>query len=174
MSVDVNRLQEISAVTHTEGRWENIPIKVDSGAIDTVMPPNVAKYFGIHQTEMSRQGPGFRAANGSPIKHYGQKTLEGVGDSYQPLNMTAQVADVKATLGSVNQMLKAGNKVHFETGNCYVEHVRTGKKTKIEEKNGTFEVGIWVPKPTNGNRCDQVASAAGRPKATFQRQDEEF
>ena len=88
--------------------------------------------------------------------------------------MTAQVADVKATLGSVNQMLKAGNKVHFETGNCYIQHNRTGKKTRIEEKNGTFEVEIWVPKPSDGNRCDQVASAAEKPRATFQRQDEEF
>ena len=100
--------------------------------------------------------------------------MEGVGDSYQPLSMTAQVADVKATLGSVNQMLKAGNKVHFEAGNCYVEHVRTGRKTKIEEKGGTFEVGIWVPRPSAGNQSDQVAGVARRPKATFQRQDEEF
>ena len=98
----------------------------------------------------------------------------GVGDNYQPLNMTAQVADVKATLGSVNQMLKAGNKVHFETGNCYIQHIRTGKKTRIEEKNGAFEVGIWVPKPNNGNCCDQVVNTAARPKATFHRQDEEF
>ena len=112
MSVDVNRPQEIGAVTHTDGKWERIPVKIDSGAIDTVMPPTVAKYFNTVQTEMSQKGPGFRAANGSPIKHYGQKTLEGIGDHYQPLNMTAQVADVKTTLGSVNQMLKAGNRVH--------------------------------------------------------------
>ena len=121
MSVDVNHPQEIGAVTHVEGRWERISVKTDSGAIDTVMPPTVAKYFNTVQTEMSQKGPGFRAANGSAIKHYGQKTLEGIGDQYQPLSMTAQVADVKMTLGSVNQMLEAGNRVHFETGNCYVE-----------------------------------------------------
>ena len=50
--------------------------------------------------------------------------------------MTAQVADVKTTLGSVSQMLKAGNRVHFETGNCYVEDTRTGKRTKIEGQGG--------------------------------------
>ena len=146
--------------SHVEGKWERIPVKIDSGAIDTVMPPTVAKYFNVVQTEMSQKGPGFRAANGSPIKHSGQKTLEGIGDSYQPLSMTAQVADVQTTLGSVNQMLRAGNRVHFETGKCYVEDTRTGKKTKIEEKGGTFEVGIWVPMKSY------------RP--TFQRQDEEF
>ena len=30
---------------------------------------------------------------------------------------------------------------------CFIKHVKTGKVTKIVEKNGTFEVGIWVPKP---------------------------
>ena len=123
---------------------------------------------------MSQKGPGFRAANGSAIKHYGQKTLEGIGDHYQPLNMTAQVADVKTTLGSVNQMLKAGNRVHFETGNCYVESIRTGRRTKIEEEGGTFEVGIWVPKPSSHQQCDQVRRVKGNPKAKFQRQDEEL
>ena len=174
MSVDVNRPQEIGAVTHVEGKWERIPIKIDSGAIDTVMPPTTAKYFNTVQTEMSQKGPGFRAANGSAIKHYGQKTLEGIGDQYQPLSMTAQVADVKTTLGSVNQMLKAGNRVHFETGNCYIQDVRTGKKTKMEEKGGTFEVGIWVPMQSSGRRCDQVAKPPANPRASFQRQDEGF
>ena len=83
--------------------------------------------------------------------------------------MTAQVADVKTTLGSVNQMLKAGNRVHFETGNCYVEHVRTGVRTEIQEKNGTFEVGIWVPKSMNPG--GKQTSAVNAP---FHGQDEQF
>ena len=85
--------------------------------------------------------------------------------------MIAQVADVKTTLGSVNQMLKAGNRVHFEIGNCYIEEICTGKKTMIEEKGGTFEVGIWVPAAANDRQQNQVAR---NPKPTFHRQDEGF
>ena len=166
--------QEIGAVTHVEGLWERIPVKIDSGAIDTVMPPTMAKYFDTVETEMSKKGPGFRAANGTAIKHYGQKTLKGVGDRYEPLSMTAQVADVKTTLGSVNQMLKAGNRVHFETGNCYIQDVRTGKKTMMEEKGGTFEVGIWVPAQSNSHKCNQVARPPANPRPSFQRQDDAF
>ena len=33
--------------------------------------------------------------------------MRGTTDQYKPINMTAQVADVKTTLGSVIQMLKA-------------------------------------------------------------------
>ena len=105
---------------------------------------------------MSKNGPGFRAANGSPIKHYGQRVLKGYGDQFQTLSMTAQVADVSTTLGSVNQMLRAGNRVHFEAGNSYIENVRTGHRTKIEEKRGTFEVGIWVPKSRKD--CNSIQS----------------
>ena len=94
------------------------------------------------------------------------------------MNMTAQVADVKTTLGSVNQMLKAVNRVHFETGNCYIEHVRTGVRTEIQEKNGTFEVGIWVPKSRNQQQCDSVSGNPSRTKATtsptFDGQDSQF
>ena len=174
LSVDFNKPQEIGSVAHVDGQWERIAVKIDSGAIDTVMPPAVGKHFNTIQTEMSQRGPGFRAANGSPIKHYGQRILRGVGDQYQPLNMTAQVADVKTTLGSVNQMLKAGNLVHFETGNCYIENMRTGRKTKIEEKGGTFEVGIWVPMGKGGQPCNKVELADNPPRPVFHRQDEEF
>ena len=108
---------------------------------------------------MSRKGPGFRAANGSPIKHYGQRIIRGIGDQFQSLSLTAQVADVKSTLGSVHQMLRAGNSVHFESGNCYIEHLPTGKRTSIEEKNGTFEVGVWVPKA-----CTHTSSISASKK----------
>ena len=174
MSVDVNKPQEIGAVSQVSGTWERIPVKIDSGAIDTVMPPSVGRFFNTIQTEMSQKGPGFRAANGSPIKHYGQRTLKGLGDQFQQLNMTAQVADVKTTLGSVNQMLKAGNVVHFETGNCYIEDTRTGRKTKMEEKGGTFEVGIWVPKATNRGPGDGAEATEETRKPAFHRQDGEF
>ena len=152
-SVDLNCAPSVHAVSTELGGWERIPVKIDSGAIDTVMPPTVAGYFKIQETPLSRNGPGFRAANGTPIKHLGQRILKGYGDEFQSLSLTAQVAEVSTTLGSVNQMLKAGSRVHFETGNSYIEHVRTGRRTKIEEKNDTFEVGVWVP------------------RASFQRQD---
>ena len=156
--------QTIESVSTVEGAWERIPMKIDSGAIDTVMPPHVAKFFNVQQTEASMNGPGFRAANGSPIKHFGQKSIKGISDQYQSLNMVAQIADVKTTLGSVHQMLKAGNSVHFELGNCYIEHVQSGTITPIVEKDGTFEVGIWVPctqkSHTDHPSCSSVANCA--------------
>ena len=64
--------------------------------------------------------------------------------------------------------------MHFETGNCYVEDVRTGRKTKVEEKGGTFEIGIWIPAAASVNQCSAASVNQGVVKATFHRQDEEF
>ena len=144
-SVDINGVQE-SPPQSDDPEWERIPMKIDSGAIDTVVPASAQGVKMVH-TESSRNGPGFRAANGTPIEHFGQKAITGWGDNYKPISITAQVADVKSCLGSVHQMVRAGNKVHFEAGNCYIEHIATGAKTPIEEKKGTYEIGIWIPKP---------------------------
>ena len=54
-------------------------------------------------------------------------------------------------------MIRAGNRVHFESGLCYIEHIKTGKRTPILEKNGTFEVGIWVPRAVKRqNACQGI------------------
>ena len=110
------------------------------------MPPTVANFFPLKETEASKTGRGFRAANGTHIANHGERAIKGLGDQWQSLSLKAQVADVKSTLGSVYQMLNAGNKVHFEKGNCYVENKRTGVCTPIQEVDGTFEIGVWVPK----------------------------
>ena len=134
----------LDQITERYEGWERIPLKIDSGAVDTVIPKNVAASVPLVETERSRAGTGFRAANGTHIKHYGQRNIDGFGDQYQGINMKAQVAEVRSSLGSVSQMVRAGNRVHFEAGNCYVQHIASGKITPIEEKDGMYEIGIWV------------------------------
>ena len=59
------------------GAWEVIPITVDSGAVDTVGPKAVGQAFPILPTRESSLGLGYRAANGSPIRNFGERTIEG-------------------------------------------------------------------------------------------------
>ena len=113
--------KHINSLEASQGCWERIAIKIDSGAVDTVMPPDTARFFPVKETEASKSGRGFRAANGTHIANHGERHIKGLGDQWQALNLKAQVADVKTALGSVFQMLKAGNKVHFEKDNCYIE-----------------------------------------------------
>ena len=115
------------------------------------------------ETERSKEGKGFVAANNTTIEHYGMRKLKGQGDEFQPLGMIAQVAKVKSTLISVRRMLEAGNRVHFEPGNCYIEHMTTGARTNIIEKNGSYEIGFWVPKLRAKNGDDRLPSKDNQP-----------
>ena len=67
------------AVEQYKGNWERIPVKVDSGAIDSVIPRRVATGVPIKQTEASRLGLRYRSASGNPISNEGERErLEGV------------------------------------------------------------------------------------------------
>ena len=78
-----------------------------TGAVETVMPENMAQRIPTEQTYRSRHGGGFRAANGTHIKHYGQKNIVGYGDQFQGVKLKAQVAEVRSALGSVSQTVNA-------------------------------------------------------------------
>ena len=96
--------------------------------------------------------------------------MRGQSDNYKPMSMVAQVADVKTTLVSVHRLLEAGNRVHFERGNCYVEHVGARRRTEIIEHDGAFEVGFWVPRETRGTNREERDNRSG---PGFTRQDRE-
>ena len=63
---------------------------------------------------------------------------------------------------SVYQVLRAGNRVHFEIGNCYIENQWTGSRIPIVEKQGSFEIGLWVPK--SEKQVEQVTDQPNAPK----------
>ena len=67
--------------------------------------------------------------------------------------MTFQIANVTKPLGAVRAMLAVGNKVVFETGNCYIQDKTRTIKTPIEERNGAYVFDLWRPKfPGNQER----------------------
>ena len=109
----------------------------------------MAAHIPTVETQKSRDGGGFRAANGTHIKHFGQKALRGYGDEYQSIGMVAQVAEVETALASVYRMVEAGNIVHFELGKCFIQHLETGAITPMAEKNGGFEIGLWMQSPVD-------------------------
>ena len=68
---------EVNAITTQEKGWERIRVQVDSGAIDHVMPKDVAKGFEIRPTVASSKGLGYSASNGTRIRNHGEKRLVG-------------------------------------------------------------------------------------------------
>ena len=77
--------------------------------------------------------------------------VRGTNEVGTPVSLPIQVADVNKVLGSVREMVKAGNKVVFDedaNGKCcsYVEYKKTGKRTTIHDNNGNFQFTIKIPK----------------------------
>ena len=136
----------LCSVEQFSGSWERVPVTVDSGAIDTVIPRRVAKGITVRQTEASRNGLKYRSASGNAIVNEGEKNLRGYTNEANMVDMTAQVAEVTKPLGSVRAFVKAGNKVVFDNGGSYIQNKTTGVKTIIEDRNGAYVFDLWIPR----------------------------
>ncbi len=90
--------------------WEIIQVQIDSGAIDTVVPREIAKAVDMRETVMSKIGIGYGAANGNNIKNYGEKKIVGYIDDGEGVSWRMQCADVKNVLRSLHK-LNMGGKV---------------------------------------------------------------
>jgi hypothetical protein len=136
---------------NVKGMWEVIPVKLDSGAFDWVFNPKSAQAFKLEETESSKAGLNFTAANGSEIKNYGQRTLKGYSGDNVPVEAPVQVAEVKRNLASAMRIMKAGNRIVLDDEGSYIEDKATGRKIKIRTEQGEFEFEIWVPKAKDAN-----------------------
>jgi len=133
---------EVNQITHG---WERIRVQVDSGAIDTVAPKDVARAFSLQETAMSRNGIGFVAANGSKISNFGERRVVGYTDEGEGVSMRMTCADVQKVLGSVHRMNLGGNRVMLDGHQSYMESKATGKRTPIKYENGQYALYMWVP-----------------------------
>ena len=136
----------LCSVEQYRGSWERVPVTVDSGAIDTVIPKRIAKGVTVKQTEASRSGLKYRSASGNAIVNEGEKTLRGYTKEANLVDMTAQVAEVTKPLGSVRAFVRAGNRVVFDAGGSYIQNKTTGVKTDIEDRNGAYVFDLWIPR----------------------------
>ena len=141
---------------------KKVRITVDSGAAETVGPRNIAKGIPIRPTKASREGRHYRAANGTQIKNYGQKRLEGVDKKWTSTGITIQVADVHKTLASVGKMTDADNTIIFSKGRSIITADKDGKvaeaaikmakpqhTTELEKKNGVYTFDMWIKSQRN-------------------------
>ena len=74
---------------------------VDSGATDAVMVKEIGSQFVVKETQSSKKGVGYIAANGSNVENYGERVVKGFTGEGCAVSMAMRVAGVKRTLGSV-------------------------------------------------------------------------
>ena len=169
----VDGCNEEGEVNSIDGNHEKITVTADSGAVDTVGPKHIAQGIPIKPTKASKEGRHYRAANGTQIKNYGQKRLEGVDKKGTSTGITIQVADVHKTLASVGRMTDADNTIIFSKGRSIITSDPDGevagaafrackpmKTTELEKKNGVYTFDMWIER-----QADNYQS----PGQTFER-----
>ena len=166
--------KEINGMDKYRGNWERIWVTADSGAADSVTGRDTAEAIPVKETEASRNGMNYRAANGSVIANYGEKELKGYNGQGGAVNMVLQVADVTKTLGSVPQWAEADNLVVFDKGKdgksaSYIFNKKTKAVTEMEYRNGAYGFDMWVPR----GKAKQSEMNTGKFHALMVEKDDE-
>ena len=147
---EVNQVEEgKSDVLELTGDWVRIPVCPDSGACKFVCPLDTAAHIPWEESEASRSGVRYRVANGSTVPNEGEKAIPAVDCNGNRLTSTWQGAKITKALGSIKEMVKAGNKVIFDqdehgknTSHIYNKH--TKGTVPINDTTKGYEFDMWV------------------------------
>ena len=133
----VNEKGKTAWMNHGHGK-----VTIDSGAEESVWPIGLLKAERIAPTKNPRN---FVAANGSPLKHYGEKVVNFKPDGQLGMaSMRFQVSDVTKPLASVARIVEKGNVVQFGAGQAdsFIKNVATGRKIPLHRENGSFVLNV--------------------------------
>ena len=124
--------------------WESLPfpITIDSGSCASVMPTSWCGHVPLQETEQSRAGEYYRAANGQKIYHEGERVISMMTQEGALRDKRFTACDVSKALGSVSQMCRTGHRVIFNppwsSQGSYIEHVASGEGRWLQEEGGLY------------------------------------
>ena len=116
---------------------------VDSGASATVIGEEMVKAVSAQNI---RHDVKYEVADGSHIPHMGEKRLNAYTDESLSRDLVAQVTEVNKALLSVSKIVRAGNRVVFDSAGSYIGHKPSGEWTPLEERGGIYVLKMWVPR----------------------------
>ena len=109
------------------------------------MPPIHGPQFAITDTDASRAGVFYTAADGGRIMNIGETTVPIALENGVTTSATFQVADVSRPLMSVGKVCEMGNRVLFGAGGGYILNIATGSATPFHKKDGIYIFTMWIP-----------------------------
>ena len=71
----LDRLALAAASAETKLGALRVRSKVDSGACDSIVPPHIGADYPSEETKISKKGPNYTSAAGTPMPSYGARTL---------------------------------------------------------------------------------------------------
>ena len=143
---------DIGQVRNEPGTWIDLgegEITVDSAADESCWPAGEGGAFAV---QTSKRSLALKAANGSDMKHFGEKEVTFMDPGSRAiLGMTFQVTEVRKPLAAVWRLAEKGNLIQFGPleAQCFVHHVATGQKIPLHKKGGSYVLKAsfvkWIP-----------------------------
>ena len=122
-------------------------LTVDSGALDTAVPPGYCSWSTIFRTE--NVGAEYEVVNGCVVHNAGKRrcTMK-VDDNIGELSIVFQVVDVHKPLLAVTSNSAKGHKVVFADKDNHLL-LANGQKLPLRNVNGVFQLDVWIKKDPN-------------------------
>ena len=145
---DLNNL-EGKEMKYNRNGYRKVRVLFDTGAGESVAPPGEFTEFPIRESEGSRKGWFYEAANGEGIDNEGEQVVKTTTNEFQSRACVFQVAKVSKPLLSAAQVTKAGFLAVLDgPGNSsYLFHKKSGAKTKLNIENGVYCLDLWIKDP---------------------------
>ena len=127
-----------------DNEWEEVKLAVDSGATETVIPPDILEDVELRQGAPYKRGVEYEVANGVQIPNLGEREFTGVTAERPMKSVVAQVCDVNRGLLSVRKITRSGNRVVWDNEGSDIENKTTGEVTRLKDDGGMYELTVWV------------------------------
>ena len=132
-------------VVQEETGWELLEMTVDSGAPETMIPPQAVEVAPTAPSESSKRGVVYEVANGERVPNLGEKRFRASTEEGLVRDLRAQVADINRPLLSVSKLVATGHTIVFGPGGSYI-HDPNGDHIWMNEAGGMYTLRLWVPK----------------------------
>ena len=123
--------------------WKKVTVTVDSGSADHVAPEDEFNSSPLEESEGSKKGRRYIAANGQKVPNLGQRVVKMSTDDGLPLQVCWQVTKVVKPLLSVSKVTSNGNVVVLDKNHPRIIGA-DGQITWLRRVNGTYECDLWV------------------------------
>ena len=123
---------------------EVIRSKIDSGACDPVINPEVGADYPLEETEASKRGIAYVSASGDPMPNHGERVLVVKKPSGRIVAMRNQVTPCTGPLTSVAKMIDANKFVGFCSLGSFILDLETNEVDWLERVDDCFEIELEV------------------------------
>ena len=108
----IHKPQSVNNVNGKEVKYDKgyrkVRVLFDTGAGESIVPPEEFEEFPVQESEGSRKGWFYEAANGEEIPNEGEKVVQSLTEEFQNRTCVFQVGKVTKPLLSAAQVTKAG------------------------------------------------------------------